>query len=134
MAFSIQTNVSSLVAQEHLRVNQLFQQKTINRMTSGYRINASADDAAGLSIANKYRSDITELTQGVRNANDGISALQVIDGGLANIGSTLDRLKTFAQNAEPSLRMRHPSSSNRPSRAATSSSCSHFPPSATSFG
>jgi len=96
MAFSIQTNVTSLVAQENLRVNQAFQQTTINRMTSGYRINASGDDAAGLAIANKYRSDITELTQGVRNANDGISTLQVIDGGLSNISATLDRLRTLA--------------------------------------
>jgi len=96
MSFSIQTNVTSLVAQENLRVNQLFQQQTINRMTSGFRINASGDDAAGLAVANKYRSDITELTQGVRNANDGISSLQVIDGGLSNISATLDRLKTLA--------------------------------------
>lgn len=93
---SIQTNVSSLYAQENLRVNNLFQATTIARLTSGYRINSSGDDAAGLAIANQFRSDIAELTQGVRNANDGISQLQIVDGGLSNISKTLDRLRTLA--------------------------------------
>jgi len=96
MPFSIQTNVNSLVAQENLRVNQLFQQTTITRLTSGYRINNSGDDAAGLTVANSYRASIAELTQGVRNGNDGLSALQIVDGGLGNISSTLDRLRTLA--------------------------------------
>jgi flagellin len=96
MSFSIVTNVASMVAQENLRVNSDFQQRTINRLTSGYRINASGDDAAGLAVANKYRSDIAELTQGVRNANDGISTLQIVDGGLNNISKIMDRLKTLA--------------------------------------
>jgi flagellin len=96
MALSIQTNVSSMMAQENLRVNNEFQATTIGRLTSGYRINSSGDDAAGLSIANKFRSEISELQQGVRNANDGISTLQIIDGGLNNISKILDRLKTLA--------------------------------------
>jgi flagellin len=96
MAFSIQTNVNSLVAQENLRVNSNFQGQTITRLTSGYRINSSGDDAAGLAIANKFRSDTAELTQGVRNANDGLSQLQIIDGGLSNVSKILDRMKTLA--------------------------------------
>src|SRR5947209_1224429 len=96
MAFSIQTNVNSLVAQENLRVNSNFQSQTIQRLTSGYRINSSGDDAAGLAIANKYRSDTAELAQGVRNANDGVSQLQIMDGGMNNISKMLDRLKTLA--------------------------------------
>ncbi|MEO8597959.1 MAG: flagellin [Candidatus Solibacter sp.] len=96
MSFSIQTNVNSQVAQENLRVNSNFQSQTIQRLTSGYRINQSGDDAAGLAIANKFRSDTAELTQGVRNANDGISQLQIMDGGMNNIGKMLDRLKTLA--------------------------------------
>jgi flagellin len=96
MSLSIQTNVNSLVAQENLNVNGKFQSQTIQRLTSGYRINSSADDAAGLGVANKFRSDIAELSQGVRNANDGISQLQIIDGGLTNISQMLDRLKTLA--------------------------------------
>ena len=93
---SIQTNVNSLVAQQNLSVNNAFQSKTIQRLTSGYRINSSADDAAGLAVANKFRSQTAELSQGVRNANDGLSQLQIIDGGLTNISNILDRLKTLA--------------------------------------
>jgi len=96
MPFSIQTNVNSLIAQENLRVNSDFQNQTIQRLTSGYRINSSGDDAAGLAIANKFRSDTAELTQGVRNANDGVAQLQIMDGGMNNIGKMLDRLKTLA--------------------------------------
>src|SRR5690242_7177461 len=96
MPFSIQTNVNSLIAQENLRVNSNFQSQTIQRLTSGYRINSSGDDAAGLAIANKFRSDVAELSQGVRNANDGVSQLQIMDGGIGNIGKMLDRLKTLA--------------------------------------
>ncbi len=96
MAFSIQTNVTSLIAQENLRVNGNFQSMTITRLTSGFRINASGDDAAGLAMANKFRSDTSELTQGVRNANDGISTLQIVDGGMNNVSKMLDRLRTLA--------------------------------------
>lgn len=99
MSNSIQTNVNSLHAQENLRVNNEFQSRTIERLTSGYRINSSSDDAAGLAVANKFRSDVSELTQGVRNANDGISQLQIIDGGLNNVSKMLDRLKTLATQA-----------------------------------
>jgi flagellin len=96
MAFTIQTNVNSLIALDNLRVNGDFQSKTIQRLTSGYRINSSGDDAAGLAVANQFRSDVAELTQGVRNANDGISTLQIVDGGLNNISKLLDRLKSLA--------------------------------------
>jgi flagellin len=93
---SIQTNVAALYGQQNLSVNAQFQQTTINRLTSGYRINSSADDAAGLAIANALRSQRTEMTQGIRNANDGVSQLQIIDGGLNNISQILDRVKTLA--------------------------------------
>jgi flagellin len=96
---TVQTNLPSLLAQENLRVNSEFQSTTIQRLTSGYRINQSGDDAAGLAVANSYRSDVVELTQGVRNANDGVSTLQIIDGGLSNIAKMLDRLKTLATEA-----------------------------------
>jgi flagellin len=96
MSFSIQTNVNSLIAQENLRVNSNFQSQTIQRLTSGFRINNSGDDAAGLAIANQFRNDTAELMQGVRNANDGISAMQIIDGGMNNIAKMLDRLRTLA--------------------------------------
>src|SRR5215472_13873475 len=92
MSLSIQTNVNALVAQQNLSVNNQFQSRTIQRLTSGYRINSSGDDAAGLSVANQYRSGVSELTQGVHNANDGVAQLQIIDGGLSNISQMLDRL------------------------------------------
>ena len=57
MSFAINTNIASLQAQEYLRVNSEFQGKTINRVTSGLRIISSGDDAAGLAIANTFRSD-----------------------------------------------------------------------------
>ena len=93
---SIQTNVNSLVAQQNLSVNSAFQSKTIQQLTSGYRINSSGDDAAGLAVANKYRSSVAELTQGVANGNDGVAQLQIMDGGMSNISMVLDRLKTLA--------------------------------------
>jgi flagellin len=96
MSYSFQTNVTSLVAEQNLRVNADFQSQTITQLTSGYRINNSGDDPAGLAVANKLRSSVAELTQGVGNANDGIAILQTIDGGLNNIGNILDRLKTLA--------------------------------------
>jgi flagellin len=96
VSFSINTNIASLSAQNYLRVNSDFQTKTINRVTSGLRIVSSGDDAAGLAIANGYRSDEAVLTQGVRNANDGLSTLQTIDGGINNISMLLDRARTLA--------------------------------------
>lgn len=93
---SLQTNIDSMNAQDNLSANHNMQSKTIQQLTSGYRINSSGDDAAGLAIANGYRSSVNELTQGVSNANDGVSQLQIIDGGLGNISSILDRMKTLA--------------------------------------
>ena len=102
MSLSIQTNVASLTAQNNIRVNTAFQRDTISQLSSGYRINSSADDAAGLAVANKYRGDTAELTQGVLNANNGVAALQIIDGGLNNISSIVDRLRTLATESASS--------------------------------
>jgi flagellin len=96
---SIQTNVNSLVAQENLNINNEFQSKTIQQLTSGYRINSSGDDAAGLAVANQYRNSVSELTQGVANGNDGVAQLQIMDGGISNISQILDRLKTLASQS-----------------------------------
>lgn len=94
--FSINTNITSLQAREYLRTNSEFQSKTISRVTSGLRITSSGDDAAGLAIANGFRSDISVITQGIRNANDGLSQLQIVDGGLNNISKLIDRARTLA--------------------------------------
>lgn len=96
MSLSFQTNVTALTAETNLQVNSNFQSQTINQLTSGYRINSSGDDAAGLAVANGLRSKVNELTQGVRNATDGTNILQTIDGGLNNISNILDQLKSLA--------------------------------------
>jgi flagellin len=96
---SLVTNVTSLNAQRNLNINNAFQSKTIGELTSGYRINSSGDDAAGLAIANSYRNNVAQLTQGVANANNATSQLQIIDGGLSNISTILDRLQTLASEA-----------------------------------
>ena len=96
MGTSISTNVTSLNAQESFRQNGEFQSAVIQRLTSGYRIGKAGDDPAGLAIANRFRSDTAQLTQGVSNLNDGISRLQIVDGGMSNISQILDRLKTLA--------------------------------------
>jgi flagellin len=93
---SLQTNIDSLVAQQNLNVDSQFQSNTIQQLTSGYRINSSADDAAGLSVANGYRNQIASLNQGVLNAAQGTAQLQIVDGGLSNISQMLDRLQTLA--------------------------------------
>ena len=96
MSISFQTNYASLVAANNLNIISANQTKTIQQLTSGYRINQSGDDAAGLAIANQYNSSVAELTQGVLNANNGVSQLQIADGGLSNITTILNRLKTLA--------------------------------------
>jgi flagellin len=102
MSLSFQTNVTSLVAQNNLSVNQNFQDNTITQLTSGYRINSSGDDAAGLAVANGFRDSISELQQGVQNANTGTNILQTIDGGLNNISTILDQLQTLATQSATS--------------------------------
>jgi flagellin len=93
---SLQTNVTSLFAQQQLEKNSNFQSKTIQQLTSGYRINSSGDDAAGLAVANQLQANIAELQQGVINAANGNSILQIVDGGLNNTANLLDRLQTLA--------------------------------------
>ena len=96
MSFRINTNIASLQSREYLRTTSEDQAKAIGRVTSGLRILSSGDDAAGLSIANSFRSDQAVLQQGIRNANDGLSTLQTIDGGINNISKLLDRARTLA--------------------------------------
>src|SRR5579863_1313534 len=96
MPFDLLTNTSSLQAQNYLNTNLQFQSKTIAEVTSGQRIVNAGDDAAGLAISNTYRSDEAVLSQGIRNANDGLATLQTIDGGMSNISQLLDRASTLA--------------------------------------
>ncbi|MGC9944919.1 MAG: flagellin, partial [Bryobacteraceae bacterium] len=99
---SLQTNIDSLVAQQNLNTNSMFQSNTIQQLTSGYRINSSADDAAGLAVANTDRDQIAQITQGVANGNNSTAQLQIMDGGMSNISQILDRLQTLATEAASS--------------------------------
>jgi len=96
LPLSLQTNVTSLFAQQQLEQNDNAESNTIDQLTSGYRINSAGDDAAGLAVANELQANITELQQGVINAANGSSILQIMDGGLSNISNLLDRLQTLA--------------------------------------
>jgi flagellin len=98
-SFSVVSNIASSNAQANLASNSVSLNRTLNRLSSGYRINYSGDDAAGLAVANSYRSEQATLNQGVRNANDGLSTLQIKDGALNNISTLLDRLATLASQA-----------------------------------
>lgn len=96
MSFYINTNIASLNAQDYLQQTSSAQAQTISQVTSGLRIVQSGDDAAGLAVANGYRSNEAVLTQGIRNANDGLSQLQIVDGGMSNISQLLDQARTLA--------------------------------------
>jgi flagellin len=98
-SFSVVNNIASANAQANLHTTQIGLNKALTRLSSGYRINASGDDAAGLVVANTYRTDIAITNQGVRNANDGLSDLQIKDGALSNVATLLDRLATLASQA-----------------------------------
>jgi flagellin len=99
MGFSVVTNLASLNSQAALEQTSSNMQRTLARLTSGLRINSSADDAASLSVANRYRMDQAALSQGARNANDAISRLQIEDGAMSNISTLLDRALTLASQA-----------------------------------
>ena len=95
-SFSVVSNISSVNAQANLATTNIGLQKALERLSTGYRINRSGDDAAGLVVANQYRSEAAVLTQGIRNAGDGLSTLQIQDGALNNIALLLDRMSSLA--------------------------------------
>jgi len=99
MSISILNNISSLQAQNSLSMTQASLGQTLQRLSTGQRINSGADDAAGLAIANGLNANITALTQSVRNASDGVGFLQVADGALSQITSLLNRAVTLATEA-----------------------------------
>jgi len=99
MSFSVVTNLASLSAQASLNITSNNLQKTLGRLSSGLRINSSADDAAGLAIANRNMLDRSGLASGIQSANDGISTLQIEDGAMNSIASLLDRALTLASQS-----------------------------------
>jgi flagellin len=97
---SILNNIAALGASRQLSVTNQGLQKTIERLTSGKRINRASDDAAGLAISNQLGADVRIASQGRRNANDGISYLQTADGVLDEVTNLLTRAAELAQQAQ----------------------------------
>ena len=96
MSSVINTNVASLNAQRNLASSQSGLATSLQRLSSGMRINSSKDDAAGMSISSRMSSQISGVQQAGRNANDGISLAQTAEGGLQNISDSLQRMRDLA--------------------------------------
>lgn len=99
MGLRINTNVPSLVAQRNLRGTRMILDRTLERLSSGSRINHAGDDAAGLAISETLRAQIRGLGQAERNAQDGISLIQVAEGGLVEISNILIRMRELGVQA-----------------------------------
>ena len=99
MGLRIRTNVQSLVALRHLGNSTHALSENMEKLSSGYRINKAADDAAGLAISEKLKAEIRSTQQASRNANDGISFVQVAEGGLNEVQVMLTRLRELAIQA-----------------------------------
>ena len=96
MASVINTNVASLNAQRNLSASQSSLNTSIERLSSGLRINSAKDDAAGLAISDRMNSQIKGMNQATRNANDGVSMAQTAEGALASSGDILQRIRELA--------------------------------------
>jgi flagellin len=99
MGLRINTNIQALSAQRYLGTSNLKQQSSMEKMASGTRIAKAADDSAGLAISEKMRADIRSLRQDTRNANDGISLVQVAEGGMSEVGNILTRFRELSIQA-----------------------------------
>jgi len=96
MASTINTNIQSLTAQRNLATSQLSLATSMQRLSSGLRINSAKDDAAGLAISERFTSQIRGVNQAARNANDGISLAQVAEGALGSASGILQRIRELA--------------------------------------
>lgn len=96
MASVINTNVASLNSQRNLATSQSQLNTSIQRLSSGMRINSAKDDAAGLAISDRMNSQIKGMTQATRNANDGVSMAQTAEGALSSSGDILQRVRELA--------------------------------------
>ena len=99
MGLRINTNVASLNAQRNLGQTRLAQQRTLEQLSSGQRINRAGDDAAGLAISENLKAQTRGLKQAERNAQDGISLVQIAEGGLSEVSNILIRLRELAVQA-----------------------------------
>src|ERR1700694_4634965 len=99
MSTRINTNVDALVAQRNMAINAMNYSKSVEKLSSGLRINRAGDDAAGLSISEKLRGQIKGLAQAGRNAQDGISLIQTAEGALNETHSILQRMRELSVQA-----------------------------------
>jgi flagellin len=99
MAASINTNSASLIAQTQLSNSKASLQTSVQRLSSGMRINSAADDAAGLAIATRMSAQSKGMNVAIRNANDGISMAQTADGALSSVSDSLQRMRELAVQA-----------------------------------
>ena len=99
MGFSLRSNPMSLNTQRTLQNNQREMQKSLERLSSGFRINKSGDDAAGLAISENLRAQIRSFGQAKRNANDGVSMLQVAEGAMNEVSNILTRMRELSVQA-----------------------------------
>jgi flagellin len=95
----INTNIAASITANAMKSNQRTMENTMERLSTGLRINSAADDAAGLAIGSKMESQIRGLSQAIRNANDGISMIQTADGAAIEIGDMLQRMRELAVQA-----------------------------------
>ena len=96
MASTINTNIQSLNAQRNLGASQLSLSTSMQRLSSGLRVNSAKDDAAGLAIADRMNAQVRGMNVAVRNANDGISLAQTAEGALKASGDILQRVRELA--------------------------------------
>jgi flagellin len=99
MGLRIGTNIASMAAQRNLQKTSIEEQKIFGRLASGNRITSAGDDAAGLSISENLHAQIRSMKQAERNANDGISFVQVAEGGLSEVGNILVRMRELSIQA-----------------------------------
>ncbi len=139
MPMTINTNVASLNAQRNSTTSQASLNTSLQRLSSGLRVNSAKDDAAGLAIADRMNAQIKGINVAIRNANDGISLAQTAEGALSTVTDVLQRMRELAVQAQngsngtsrprqpghgisSSCRRKSPASRSRPSSTARPSS------------
>ncbi|MBI5575337.1 MAG: flagellin FliC [Deltaproteobacteria bacterium] len=99
MALVINTNIASLSAQKNLVANTSLLSTSVQRLSSGLRINSAKDDASGLAVSEKLRAQVKSISVAIRNSQDGVSLAQTTEGGLVEIGNILSRMRELAEQA-----------------------------------
>ena len=102
MSMSVNTNVTSLNAQRNLATTQSQLSTSMQRLSSGLRVNSAKDDAAGLAISERMSAQVRGMNVAIRNANDGISMAQTAEGALGKVGDSLQRMRELAVQARNS--------------------------------